>query len=484
MNQHHRSSAVLIWYTYSMSSSKTGNKLIKIVRSTIQKYSMVDVGSTVVAGISGGPDSIALMHLLHKLAPEMSFSLIVAHVDHGLREESKEEAEFVRGAASNLGLEIKVTRVDVQDLAAGQDISMEEAGRRARYSFFEEVRRAVGGSVIATAHHRDDALETFFLRIFRGSSITGLRGILPVRGNVIRPLIRATREEILDFLHEEKIPFLVDPTNLASETDRNFIRNRLFPVIRDRFPRFGVTLGRTLDLVGSEEKFLDAQSTALSRRVVSRADNGLELDASEIALQPEVLGARVVREALYRLSGPNTRWTRRHVDAILAALEAENPSARLDLAGGITFRREYDRAFLEKSKSEDRDYSFDITVDGPGTVEVAYGRMRIAFRILPETPSMKELLGCPTAAFFDAEAVPFPLTLRSPLPGDRFQPWGMRGTRKLSEVLIDRKVPANRRRSIPVLVKGTRILWVPGVGRSNEAPVTAQTKRVLKVELI
>jgi tRNA(Ile)-lysidine synthase len=467
-----------------MSPSKTGNKLIKIVRSTIRKYSMVDVGSGVVAGISGGPDSIALMHILHELATEMSFSVIVAHVDHGLREESKEEAEFVREAASNLGLEIEVTRVAVQDLAACQDVSMEEAGRRARYSFFEGVRRRVGGSVIATAHHRDDALETFFLRIFRGSSITGLRGILPVRGNVIRPLIRATREEILDFLDEERIPFLVDPTNLASETDRNFIRNRLFPVIQERFPRFGITLGRTLELVGSEEEFLNAQSTALSRRVVSRAEDGLELDASEIALQPKVLGARIVREALYRLSGPNTRWTRRHVDAILAALVAENPSARLDLPGEITFRREYDRAFLEKRKSEDRAYAFDVTVDGPGTVEVPYRRTRIAFRILREKPSMKELLGGLTAAFFDAQGVPFPLTLRSPLPGDRFRPWGMRGTRKLSEVLIDRKVPMHLRRGIPVLMKGRRILWVPGVGRSNDAPVTAQTKRVLKVELI
>ncbi len=445
---------------------------------------MVDAGSIVVAGISGGPDSMALMHLLHALASEMSFSLVVAHVDHGLRDESKEEAEFVREAASNLGLEIKATRVDVRDLAAGQDISTEEAGRRARYEFFEEVRRTVGGSVIATAHHREDALETFFLRIFRGSSITGLRGIQPVRGKVVRPLIRFTREEILHFLDEEKIPFLVDPTNLAAETDRNFIRNRLFPVIRERFPRFGITLGRTLELVESEEEFLDAQATALSRRVVSRTEDGLELDVSELALQSKVLGARVVREALYRLSGPNTRWTRRHVDAILAALGAENPSARLDLPAGITFRREYDRAFLEKGKFEDQPDTFTVTVDGPGTVEVSHGRMRIAFRILLEKPSRKELFGGLTAAFFDAEGVPFPLTLRSPRPGDRFRPWGMQGTRKLNEVLIDRKVPMHRRRGIPVLVKGRRILWVPGVGRSSEAPLTVQTERVLKVELI
>jgi tRNA(Ile)-lysidine synthase len=468
-----------------MARSIPGKKLVETVGDTMRDHSMVPVGSAIVAGVSGGPDSMALMHLLHELSTEMSFSLVTAHVDHGLRVESEEEAAFVRSAASKLGLRIESTRENIRDLAARRKISLEEAGRRARYSFFEEVRRTVGaGSIIATAHHRDDALETFFLRIFRGSSITGLGGIPPVRGKVVRPLIRTGRDEILRFLDEEKIPFLVDPTNLEAETDRNYVRNRLFPVIRERFPRFGITLARTLDLVGSEEEFLAEQAAALSGLVLSTVEYGVELDAAEIAARPEILAARVVRDALYRISGPDIRWTRRHVAAILAALAAENPSSRLDLPRGIVFRREYDRAFLEKGRPEEQDHAFAVTVDGPGTIEIPLCGIRISFRILTDKPSAEEFLECGAAAFFDADDARFPLTLRSPRPGDRFRPWGMDGTRKLNEVLIDRKVPMHGRRSVPVLVKDRRILWIAGVARSDDAPLTPRTGRVLKVELI
>ncbi len=175
------------------------NNLLSIIRKTIEEYRMLVSGTGVVVGASGGPDSTAMLHALNVLKDDIGFRIIAAHLDHGLRPESGLDAQFVSDVAKGLGIDFEVKSINVRDLAKKLNISIEEAGRRARYDFFEEVRKNVGAGVVATGHHQDDELETFFLRIFRGSSIKGLRGIPPVRGRIIRPLINCRRSEILDF---------------------------------------------------------------------------------------------------------------------------------------------------------------------------------------------------------------------------------------------------------------------------------------------
>jgi tRNA(Ile)-lysidine synthase len=289
---------------------------------------------------------------------------------------------------------------------------------------------------------------------------------------------------VLGFLEDEEIPYMVDPTNLGTETDRNFIRNRLFPVMRERFPAFENPLERTLDLVREEEDFLDQEAAKLHPALVSSIGNGLEIDGAQLANAPRVLAARVILTSLYSLSGPETRWARTHVESILGMLHSENPSARLDLPGGVTLLREYGRLRLTKGGANEFSSSLEISIDGPGTVELPDIGMMIRFRVLtPKRPLFEDLDGR-TTALFDAEHVPFPLILRSSQPGDRLRPWGMQGTRKLKDLLIDLKVPLRQRRRIPLLAKGDRILWIPGIRRSSEAPVRSETKRVLEVTVL
>ena len=462
--------------------SKKG--LLTSVINAIKRHGMIQRGDGVVVAVSGGPDSTALMHILNMLKAEMGFWMVPAHLDHRLRPESDLDAEFVREMSRKLGLEAQVKVVNVRDLAARRGISLEEAGRGARYTFFEEIRASSGARVIATAHHMDDVLETFFLRIFRGSSLKGLTGIAPTRAGIVRPLIETSRARIIRFLEEEGIPYRIDPTNLDINCDRNFVRNRLIPTIEQHFLNFRKPLQRTIELLGEEEQFVKEMAQELYSRTISRSEAGLEMSIPGLRSAPMVLASRVILVALYTLSGPDVRWGRSHVETIWKLLRSASPSAAADLPGGLMVAREYDRLVLSRRTAAELAPQPVIVVSEPGTVEVpGTGHiLRLQLRE-PEGMCLQKYDGI-TAAAFDADEVSFPLTVRNPLPGDRFRPWGLKGTRKLKKVLIDLKIPRDLRKKLPLLLKDDTILWIPGVRRSDAAPIHSATRRVLAVSIV
>jgi tRNA(Ile)-lysidine synthase len=459
-------------------------KLPDIVQDTMTRHDMIQRDSVVVVGVSGGPDSMALLHVLRMLSPDAGFGIVVGHLDHGLRLEAADDAAFVLDTAQQLAIRAVVERQNVRELAACHGVSVEEAGRRARYAFFERVRSEVGAHAIATAHHRDDALETFFLRILRGSSYRGLKGIPAKRGHIIRPLIHAKRSEIREFLEERNLPYRIDQTNLALDTDRNFIRNRLFPVIAERFPTFHAPVARSMELIEDEDAVLQSEARDRYAAAVAPADDSLFIDRGRLLSGPRALQARVVLLALYEMSGPHVRWARTHVDAILKLAATGKPSGMVHLPGQLVVSREYDRLVLSQGRPEPPCPGFTITVPGPGEVEIPAADMNIVFRLVPATAGMELCDPRAERVFFDADAVSFPLTLRTFRPGDRFRPWGMDGMRKLKKVLIDAKVPLRLRRTIPLLVKNQEILWIPRVRRAAGAPVGPETSRVVEATVV
>jgi len=465
-----------------MISTDTGKELLSAVRNALEEHRMVQRGSRVVVGVSGGPDSVALLHVLIALSPRMDFRVVAAHLDHALRAESVDDARFVSDMASSLGVPVYEQRADVRGLSSRERISIEEAGRRCRYAFFEKVRSSVLADRIATAHHLDDELETFFLRIFRGASMRGLRGIPPVRGRIIRPLIQVTRQDILRFLYEEGIPYRLDRTNLESDTDRNFLRNRLFPLIRERFPDFRIPAKRTADLIKYEDAFLDQEAMKVFSRAVTRATEGLTLDLHKILACPGVLRARVILAALYELSGPDIRWQRVHVSSLAALAGSRKPSAAVNLPGGLIARREYDRLILTRDVAAEAPSPFVIVIAGPGTTMIPEAGIALQMSLVSRD-SISHLKTSPDVAVFDADQAPFPLVVRSPQAGDRFRPWGLGGTRKLKKVLIDAKIPFPQRARLPLLIKDDEILWIVGLRRSSIAPVTAETRSVLEIRV-
>ena len=467
-----------------MELARTRNDLPSKIRRTIEHYRMVDSGMLVVVGVSGGPDSTALLHILDTLKDELDFRVTVAHLDHCLRPESGEDADFVAEAAKRLGMGFRIKRMDILALAEKLDISVEEAGRRARYRFFEKTRTSCQADVIATGHHRDDEIETFFLRIFRGSSIKGLCGIPPVRGRIIRPLINAGRSEILDFLKQQGILYRIDKTNLEAASDRNFIRNRILPVIESRFPHFRAPLKRTIQLIKSENSFLEQEVTRLYADSVSHDSASLTVDISGLRTLPEPLIARVLLRSLHDFFGGDIRWRQSHVQSLSAVVRRDNPSAMLYLPNGIKLVREYDLIMISRRERKELPRSDSITVSGPGRVPVSQLGPAIEFRVLPKADNFRPDTSDRTSVFFDADALKFPLVIRTPQPGDRFRPWGTGGTRKLKKVLIDLKIPRLERKRIPLLVKDDEIVCILGIRRGSGAPVGRGTRSILMVTLI
>ncbi|MDQ7785741.1 MAG: tRNA lysidine(34) synthetase TilS [Desulfomonilaceae bacterium] len=459
-----------------------GHGLVSKVKAAIDKHEMMHSGDGIVVGVSGGPDSVALLYVLHILKSERDLRLSAAHLDHGLRAESGRDAEFTRELSASLGIEAHVQTADVRGMASELGLSMEEAGRRARYDFFERVRAEVDARSIATAHHLDDQMETFFLRVLRGSTLTGLGGIPPRRERIIRPLIEARRSEILAFLQERGIPYRTDRSNLSDDTDRNFIRNRLMPLIARRFPDFSRPLTRTMNSVREEEEFLGKLASDLQSGTARRCGAEVLIDIPRVRDAPRVLARRSVLKSLYELSGPSVRWAKVHVDTILDVVHGENPSTEIHLPGGIVLFREYDLLSLTSERPEEP-VPFFMSADGPGELRVPSTGAIVSFDIVgPGRETHPDRTG-PWEAFFDADVARFPLTVRSMRPGDRFRPWGMKGTRKLKEVLIDVKVPRRLRMRIPLLEKDTEILWVPGVRRGRGASIVPQTNKILRVRV-
>lgn len=462
----------------------TEQRLIASVRATITAHGMIHRGDGVVVAVSGGPDSVALLTVLDRLKPVMDFWMIVAHVDHKLRPDSREDADFVRELGDRLGVRVEVKEVDVREAAAAQDVSIEEAGRRVRYEFFEEVRTRTKADTIATAHQMDDRLETFFLRLFRGTTLTGLGGIPAVRGRLIRPLIESSKQEILQFLHEEKISYRVDQSNLEVNTDRNFIRNSLFPLIADRFASFHKPLLRTMEMVRQEEELLSELASELYSGAVRANSKQLILDAKVLRAARPILGARAIVRALYALSGPEQRWTQVHVDTVMKVIQGDNPSARVNLPGGIVLFREYDRIRLLMDRPEAAPSCRAVVVTGPSEIEIPSVGMILRFRILEPSKEDRFVSAPSHVAYFDADAVGFPFELRPARPGERFRPWGSSGTRKVKKILIDHKVPVRLRRKLPLLIKEGEILWIPGIRRGRGAAVGPSTRRVLEVSIV
>lgn len=458
--------------------------LLASVRSVIARYNMIQPGDGVVVAVSGGPDSTALMYILNLLQAELDFWMVPAHLDHGLRAESGADAEFVRKMSLRFGLELRERRVNVRDLAAESGISVEEAGRRARYAFFEEIRSVSGARVIATAHQMDDVFETFLLRIVRGSSLKGLTGIPPTRGPIVRPLIETPRAVIIRFLEEEGIAYRIDRTNLETRSDRNFVRNRLIPAMEEHFPDFRSPLSRTITLLGEEERFVEELAQELYSQVISCDEDRLIVSVPRLASAHPVLASRVILLALYAISGPEVRWSRSHVQAVWKLLRSAIPSGEVHLPGSIRVARKYDELELSKSGSPDSAPLPVIQVSGPGTVEIPGTDYIFKFRIVPVLGA--ELLEYDeiAAVKFDADEVFFPFTLRGPRPADRFRPWGVHGTRKLKNVLIDLKIHRRLRKRVPLLLKDETILWIAGIRRSDAAPIHCGTRRILEVSIV
>jgi len=459
---------------------------------------MFSRGDSVLVAVSGGPDSVALAHILLAMAAEYFLRPAIAHLNHCLRgPDADRDAEFVSALARQLGVPIYAERKDVRALQRSRRFSLEEAGRRSRYEFFDAVSAKHGFNKIALGHHRDDNAELVLINLLRGSGPLGLSGIAPVReGKIVRPFIRLGRSEIINYLAEKKIPYVSDATNTDPAFVRNKIRHQLIPELQSAYnPRIIETLNRLGEIIRAEDQWLDdALEPVLERCVSFRADQKINLALPEFNQLARAVKRRIIRKAILWVKKDLRRITLLHIDAILHLGEKGRVSGRLNLPEGVLVARTPLELTIVKSDKVGKrqncrilqtfsaDYQYAISTAGTLSIKEADASITLCEIDADDLPDFKETGR--HIAYFDLDRLQFPLLARNLRPGDRFSPLGVNGTQKVKKYFINQKIPAAQRRKCPLLLSAGNIVWIAGHRIDNAVKVGPLTRRVLKAELL
>jgi len=492
-----------------------------------KEHRLLSEGDRILVAVSGGPDSVALLHVLHELQNEFSLHLEVAHLQHGIRgAEAEEDARFVAKLAEQLAVPFHLKKIDLPRMKseAGRG-NLEALARKERYRFFAAVVRERNLGKVATAHTLNDQAETVLMWLMRGSGMKGLGGMEPIHHFqpegciadesivVARPLLAVSKAEIIDFLNARRLAYRVDRTNQDDRLLRNWIRLELIPKLEARSgPGFSTRLAHQAELLRDDEWVLEG----LARRELDRIRRADGLDPStrastlaegsrsgfrpagvlesatglpvglhrELFLeQPAALQRRILRLWIEGARSHLLGVDFAHIAAMREHIAAGPPQGRLALPGGLELVKEYQVLRLVKRNRKWKRalcYSYELRIGTPLSVPEAgvtihSERVRAPLGNLPDSLS---------EAVFDAALLPRTLTLRNFRRGDRYRPLGMVGHKKVKDLFVEKKVPLSVRATLPLLMAGDEILWIPGHGRSEAAKIGPETTEILRLRRI
>ena len=451
--------------------------LLQPVLAFIDCHKLLATGDRVIVGVSGGPDSITLLDLLCRLRKDRGVELRVAHLNHRLRgPESDGDAEFVAAFASQCGLPYHGGSEDVAELSRRKGYSLEEAARIARIEFLEAVRQQTGSNRIALGHTRSDQAETFLLRLLRGSGRRGLGAIRPLRDDVwVRPLLGVTRSQVGAYAAYRSLEVRQDSSNRDPRFVRNRIRLDLLPHLAGTYnPAIERILTQTAEVLQSEEELLDDLTRKAVQKAVCHSGKWkIVLDAPRVFGYHISIQRRACRSALLLLeSGP---------DAIsFGAVEriirlSRQSCGTVQVAADLSVHRDSNWLIFSRPIP---DFQAPVQLGGTTGIPTLGATLRGRIRPVQEVRSRLRGFG-PGRACFDIDRLDHPLILRNRRPGDRFHPFGAPGTRKISDFLIDVRIPRPLRDGVPLLLCGDTVLWVVGLRTAQPFSVTDRTKRVL-----
>ncbi len=291
------------------------NKVIE----TIKKYGLIQAKDKIVLGVSGGPDSITMLDILRQIQEEFDFEIVVAHINHMIRKEAIQDEEYVKKYCEKNSIEFFVKRIDVMSVANNRKIGTEEAGRFVRYDFFDEVLKQTGSNKIAIAHNKNDKIETIIMHLLRGSGLSGLKGIEPIRGNVIRPLIECERKEIEKYCDKNKLEPRIDKTNFENDYTRNKIRNIVIPYIEKELnPNIIETIDRLSEVVKKEDRYLEKVALDVYDKILIKQEPGqIMLELKGFNEQDEVIKSRIILYTVKKLFGSSQGIEKIHINDII-----------------------------------------------------------------------------------------------------------------------------------------------------------------------
>lgn len=439
----------------------------KKTKSFIERHRLLHHGDSVLAAVSGGPDSMAMLDFLATRRDDLGISLTVAHVDHMLRgEESVRDLEYVQAYCEKYGLQLNAASIDISRKMEMEQKGMQETARLYRYKFFKDVMEEIGADKLAVAQHGDDQIETILMRLTRGSSGKARAGMRPIRafgkGTLIRPLLGVTKNEIEEYCTIHQLHPRMDPSNEKPSYTRNRFRLDVLPALKrenrqahEHFQKFSE------DLL-EDEAYLEALAEREIRAVSEFGDGLIQLKIPKFFQMPLPLQRRGIHLILSYLYKKNiTHVTSWHVHLIGELLQGENPSGKLDFPLGLKIIRSYENClFTFEQTKQVKGYEYELNAGQE--VELPNGKI-----VRLEKASEISAGHSEDCFVFTASDIQLPLTVRTRRPGDRIKVNGMDGTKKLKDLFIDEKIPRSLRDSWPVIADhANRIIWIPGLKKS------------------
>jgi tRNA(Ile)-lysidine synthase len=452
--------------------------IIDNIKKTILEYKLLEKKDRILIAYSGGVDSTGLLNLLLELREEWSFELFLGHFNHKLRHTADEDEQFVRRMARKCSLPIIVGSKDVCFYARAKKLNIEEAGRELRYDFLKKTALKIGGAKIATGHTKTDQAETFLMRLMRGSGLRGLAGIFPlVEGTIIRPLIQVEHKDIEAYLKGKGIEFRIDESNL----DRRFLRNRirldLIPYIQENFePEIVSSLGRIASIIREEDSLLARIAQEKTKRAISKKNDRVSLEVKPLSSLHRAMARRVVRDFISELRGNLREISFGDVESVLGMKEGKEFPLRKD----HILRREKGKIFL-KSKVTPK-IRYEYRWEGKGPLEIKELKLKFEGKKMKRGKSLSLDFDDQISVFLDLGKLKFPLLVRIRSEGDRYQPLGAPGQKKLKEIMRAKGIPLSERDRRPVFFSGNKIIWILGLPVSEKFKVEKGTSNIFTIK--
>lgn len=475
--------------------------LSKQVASVIKEYSLFKPGDRILLGVSGGPDSVALLSLLFdaNCVKPLYSEIIVAHLNHSIREKDADKDEqFVGSLAKKFKISIITEKKNVGEIARDFKMSVEEAARKERYEFFERVATRVGANIIAVGHNADDNAETILHRIIRGTGIVGISGIRLKRKltrnsiiDIVRPLLFIWRKDIITYLKKKNLSYRIDSTNLERDKFRNKIREELIPYLEKNYnPNIKKSLVKLGETAAQNYDFLDEKANVLFEEILLKEEktdkysSEIILDIHKLNKIPQILQQIIIKEAIVKLDIPLKKISFINYKNILNMLNYQKMSLNKVVKDYLNIRIEDNELHLSKNKypREEGLVPNETVIKIPGDTKLLEFNCMVKMRISEIKDGFLEEFKKTKTKYeeiVDYNKISMPLTLRTRISGDRFWPLGSPGIQKLKDFLINNKVPVLERDTIPIITMNGRPIWIVGFRIDERIRVTTKTKRIL-----
>lgn len=443
-------------------------------RENIQNNKLIEKNDTIIVGASGGPDSQFLIYLLNSIKDEYKLKIILAHLNHLHRKEAINDENLVKETAHKLNLEFRVKRASMDDYAKTHKISAEDAGRRLRYEFFNELASQYENSKIAIAHNKNDQAETLLMRMIRGTGLDGMVAMDFRNGNIIRPVLSFSKDEIISYLDSNLIAYAIDKTNLSNDYTRNYIRNQIIPEFSTINPKAVDAIYNLSILLKEDLIIVDRSIDSLYKEVMVLEDERQILfDLSKFDRLEDFYQKRLLRKAIGKLKNNLKDISKKNIDEFLSLTTLA--TGKKIIKDDLEFIKNYKTYQLAISENKENleDFAFLSLND-----EINFNGKIIKATLVNSMGEKNKNI-----AYFSFDKLKFPLKLRYREKGDTFKPLGFNHNKKLKDFFIDQKIDRNLRDQITIILSDDKIIWLVGFRQSEEFKVDKEDKNIIKIEV-